>query len=186
MVDSPLQAAAKFRRAGARISAASKKGERNAAQFVKATILAGSPGRLRNVGKNGTRLGVNYKADPSGGTLVQASGPWQLIERDTKAHTIIGKGVGRVKRGSTKGLSKDARSAVRYGAKQNLYNALFGGPGGGGGKFLIDGNWYTGPIHHPGTQGKHPFARGVETARPGVPRLVDAEVKLVLLETFGL
>lgn len=47
-------------------------------------------GRLRNVGRSGTRLGVRY--DVKGATnptaLLRATGPWHLVENPIQAHTI--------------------------------------------------------------------------------------------------
>jgi hypothetical protein len=37
---------------------------------------------------------------------------------------------------------------------------------------IINGNVITGPVHHPGTKGKHPWRKGVELARPGIDRIL--------------
>lgn len=64
-----------------------------AAQTVKTSVqsqmaAAGvQNGKLRGVGKRGAKIGVRY--DVAGAkALVRATGPFQLIERDTKAHRI--------------------------------------------------------------------------------------------------
>jgi hypothetical protein len=64
---------------------------RIAAQATKQTIQATSPSRLRGVGKRGARLNVRYTLTTTAdnpAALVFATGPWQLIERDTKPHDI--------------------------------------------------------------------------------------------------
>jgi hypothetical protein len=55
-------------------------------------------GRLRNVGKSGGKLGVRYTligGDLKPVAIVRATGPWQIIEGDTKRHTIGPKGTRR-------------------------------------------------------------------------------------------
>ncbi len=59
--------------------------------FQKQVIVASSPGRLRNVGKKGARLGVKVTVRGGAGNavgVVRATGPWQIIEFDTKAHRL--------------------------------------------------------------------------------------------------
>lgn len=51
-------------------------------------------GRLRRVGKNGAKLSVRYKlhggsANPS--AIVEAVGPWQILNNPAKAHLIKSK-----------------------------------------------------------------------------------------------
>lgn len=64
-----------------------------AAQTVKTSVqsqmaAAGvQNGKLRGVGKRGAKIGVRYTITASK-ALVRATGPFQLIERDTKAHRI--------------------------------------------------------------------------------------------------
>jgi hypothetical protein len=64
-----------------------------AALAVKTSVTAAmaaagvNNGKLRGVGKKGAKVGVRY--DVAGNTaLVRATGPFQLIERDTKDHRI--------------------------------------------------------------------------------------------------
>jgi hypothetical protein len=67
-----------------------------AAKQAKETVLdeldrVASGRRLRNVGKKGGKLGVRYNLKAAGDSpsaTVKATGPWQIIERDTKGHTI--------------------------------------------------------------------------------------------------
>lgn len=153
MLDSPLVAAAKFRKAAERVARSSNRGEVKAALFVKKTILSISPARLRNVGKKGSKLGVGYRPNPGGGIFIGARGPWQIIERDTRAHLI----------GGGKSKLTEKRAYLQF----------------------ATGDIRLGPIHHPGTQGKHLFRKGVEIARPVVPLIIDAEVKVALISVFG-
>lgn len=65
-----------------------------AAQTVKTSVLtqlqiAGvQDQRLRGVGKRGAKIGVTYPPVTGNSTLVRATGPFQFIESDTKAHRI--------------------------------------------------------------------------------------------------
>lgn len=74
--------------------------------------------------------------------VVKAVGPLHLVERDTKAHEIQPKKKGR------------GRNAKR-----------------GGGIKLADGN-VRGLVRHPGTTGRHPFAKGVDAGRPKAVRVL--------------
>lgn len=69
----------------------------NKVAFAAKTILLGELGsavgsdlKLSGVGKSGVKLGVRYdvKGRTNATALLKATGPWQLIERDTKPHTI--------------------------------------------------------------------------------------------------
>lgn len=108
-----------------------------AAQTVKTSVqtqLAAAGvqnGKLRGVGKRGAKIGVRY--DVAGDTaLVRATGPFQLIERDTKAHRIP--------------KVRGARARKRVVA--------------------IPGVGVRAWANHPGTKGKHPWAKGVVAAIP--------------------
>ena len=62
--------------------------------LIKSTILAKSGRRLRGVGKRGAAIGVTYAVTETGSgaeSLIRATGPFQLIERDTAAHEIVPK-----------------------------------------------------------------------------------------------
>ena len=140
--------------------------------------LGGPRINLSGVGKNGANVGV-VMAPAGKDVVVKMTGPAQLIENDTKAHVIIGRNVGRL------GKGKGSRSAEnKRRAKQDLYNALFGGTGGGRLHFGGD-EWATGPIQHPGTKGKHPFAKGVETVRPVAPAIFDRGVNRGIRKAFN-
>lgn len=75
-----------------------------AAMEAKKAVLAEldkvtSGRKLRNVGKKGAKLGVNFKVTGDTAT-VKATGPWQIIERNTGPHRINRK-------------SKDKRRALK-------------------------------------------------------------------------
>lgn len=48
----------------------------------------------------------------------------------------------------------------------------------------IGNQWVTGPISHPGTEGKHPFERGVNTARVLAPKVYQRGVQVGLRKAF--
>lgn len=78
---------------------AQKIGVQRAAMVMKTVHIAGlnadAPGgRLRNVGKKGTKLGVKYTMhgganNPS--AIVEATGAWPILNNPTKAHLIRSK-----------------------------------------------------------------------------------------------
>lgn len=129
---------------------------RAAAQLTKETVLAGAPARLRGVGRNGARLNARYTLTTAGANpqaLVFAVGPWQLIERDTKPHQIP-------RQRSTRSFEGVYGHAVV--------------PGGAVGGVHGKGGVRT-RVHHPGTHGKHPWARGIVAAEPRVARLFERQ-----------
>ena len=74
--------------------AALKQAEKDGARKVAAgltatarrTTAAAAPGGRLNVGKRGARIGVRYDVRGNGEAIVRATGPYQLIERDTSGH----------------------------------------------------------------------------------------------------
>lgn len=173
MVDSPIQAAARFRRAAQRVDRENDRKVALAARFVAHVIEAGNPKDLRNARKRGnatTRgtpvaLSVWITRGPLTGLsgssrLIAGRGPWHLIEYDTTAHLI---GLGRRKETLGKAIGSKRRGFLRF-------------PG---------GDVRRGPVAHPGTKGKHGFENAAEKARPMVPRIIDGEVRRDLLASFG-
>jgi len=63
---------------------------KEASQATKEAVLKRAPARLSGVGKRGAKLGVRYNVSNSTEpkSLVFATGPFQLIENNTKAHRI--------------------------------------------------------------------------------------------------
>jgi hypothetical protein len=114
---------------------------RIAALAVKTSVLgqlqvAGvKDGKLRGVGKRGAKVGVSFTV--TGHTaIVKATGPFPLIESDTKAHRIP--------------RERGARGRRRYA--------------------VIPGVGVRAFANHPGTKGKHPWAKGVAAAQPAAAK----------------
>lgn len=107
-------------------------------------------GRLRNVGRSGSRVGVRYTLFDGNRAIVQATGPLQIIERDTKAHTIP----------RTAGTRRLRTAAGRLSRKRESTGSVLSGRK----VLVINGTPVMGPVNHPGTRGKHPFERGVAAA----------------------
>lgn len=149
---------------------------------VEANMRAavGADLRMSGVGKTGAKVGVRYdvKGRTNPTALLRATGPAHLIERDTRAHTIIPKTVGRTQGSRTKG--------ARLAAKQNLYDALFGGTVSGATKPLMLGNTgrFAYRVRHPGTRGKHPFEHGINRAAPVAQRVLATAATRSLAEVF--
>ena len=162
---SPLEYAGKMFRAGQAAGNAAQVGTAAGAALVKRTILAGSPSRLRNVGKTGRNLGVRYTVDtyPDGAkALIFATGPWQIIERDTRPHQI---------------------------PRQRVSDSFVGVFGhavipGGSEAFPHGKRGVRTKVNHPGTRGKRPFEKGVVAAQPLVPKVYAAAVEAHLRTIF--
>lgn len=179
----PAELAGKFARFESELVAAQRKGVTAGslliATAVRKEVAVATRGRnrLSGVGRNGAKVGVRYDVrgttNPVG--LVRATGPLHLIESDTAAHMILPRGVGRAQ-----GRSKAARRA----AKQSLYDALFGA-GGFSSATPLAMPW--GPrfrADHPGTKGKHPWAKGVSRSERLVLPAVQRETHVALLRSF--
>jgi hypothetical protein len=52
------------------------------------TRAIAASGALSGVGKGGARVGVKVESLKAGSAIVKATGPYQLIERDTAAHRV--------------------------------------------------------------------------------------------------
>lgn len=93
MADSILRFVEKTAKMGAELHTLEHRMAEIAALAVKTSVLtqmqaAGvDNGKLRGVGKKGARIGVRYDI-ANNKALVRATGPFHLLERDTKAHRI--------------------------------------------------------------------------------------------------
>jgi hypothetical protein len=130
------------------------KGVQKAALFTTRSIrdqirsATGGDMRMSGVGKRGTKLNAYYdvKGRVNPTALIKARGPLQLLERDTSPHEIRPR-----KRRKAKGQS--GRKALR----------------------LSDGN-FRGTVRHPGTRGKHPWAKGVAKSRGKTEQIFEDEI----------
>ena len=122
-----------------------------AALAIKASVLTAMSeagvknGRLRGVGKKGAKIGVRYDIQGrKNSALIRATGPFQLIERDTKAHRVpkLYKNQFSATNSPLLSIPKVSRSAKR-------------------GKIAIPGVGVRAWANHPGTKGKHPWDKGV-------------------------
>lgn len=145
-----------------KVADATKTGSRTtveaAASKAKAIIAEGAPGRLRNAGRNGANLGIRYQIQGAGTDVsarLHATGPWPLIESDTPAHTI--------------------RPKKRRGGRRS----------GRGGGVSVPGVGVFRLVHHPGTKGKHPWAKGVAQASPVVAREMSKKMANIGAAAFG-
>lgn len=154
------QFVAKLEAAQAGLSQAATVGVVSAARYAGRSVEAIMPNRLSGVGKRGARLGTRVYPPRRGAASVDAllrvTGPAQLIERDTAAHDI-------------------PRQRTAGGRRRRAANKVLAFP---------DGGFRRGPVHHPGTSGQHPFARGVTAALPAVGRIMDEPYAAVLRSIF--
>lgn len=91
---SPGELVRKLSKAGGAIDGAARDGVFKAALLVKTSVLSEMhTTRLRGVGKKGAKIGVRFdvKGTKNPTALIRATGPFHLLERDTKAHDITPK-----------------------------------------------------------------------------------------------
>jgi hypothetical protein len=114
--------------------------------------------KLRGVGSKtsraagGARVGVKYEVKQAT-AIVQGTGPLHLLERDTRDHMIPSTS-GSKRARTAAGRLSHKRQATGRSASANRTQIFLGNRSR---NFAA-----TGPVHHPGTRGKHPFERGVK------------------------
>lgn len=178
---SPVGLAEKLGKAAALYSKLDRVSVEAAAQTTKKTVQMIAPARLRNVGKNGSKLDVginigNY--DDGAQALVFAKGPWAIIEGNTKDHLIVpagAKGLGRGRK------SRHQNAGDLLGAGPTLRNLNIGF---GAGAVLKIGDGFAAYARHPGTRGQHPWARGTTAAQPLIRDVFQHAGSLPLLAVF--
>jgi hypothetical protein len=143
---------------------ATKKVAVGMADAIRAETRKAAPGGvLIGVSRKGAKVGVQALPAPSGDWLVKATGPFQLIERDTKGHQI-----------------PKTLAAAGSDKRKRQQRAGFRGR-----KVLsIPGIGYRRSVHHPGTQGKHPFEHGFGRYSPGVANVYQRQVAAAMQRTF--
>lgn len=123
--------------------------------------------RLSGVGKRGAAIGISSRQVGPTTYFVKATGPYQLIERDTVAHTEPRKVAGsRLRKGRKR---KDGTRGADVLRKRGV-------------TLSIPGIGYRQWAKHPGTKGKRPFATAVFTYSGTVPirfalKRVTADIK---------
>lgn len=147
-----------------------------AKRLITVEVAKAAPSMRMNVGKNGQRLRVYYVLLRNGETaVVQVRGPIHLLENPTKPHII---GAGRSRTASGRKFKNEAAGRLRTerAAKKAGRKFLSSGKGG---TFKA-----TGPVKHPGTKGKGPFAKGVKAFRPQAPKLLERGTDAMMRKVF--
>jgi hypothetical protein len=118
-------------------------------------------GKLRGVGKKGAKVGVRY--DLLGNTaLVRATGPFHLLERDTKPHRI--------------GQQKSLSGLPLVNASGQDIRKRYA---------VIPGVGVRAWANHPGTKGKHPWEKGVIGAVPAAEKAQSVALYQTLQKAYG-
>lgn len=133
----------------------------HAAEISRATggdsVLSGF-----NQGKGG-RVGARFdvRPGPTPYVVLRATGPMQLIERDTDGHVIRSRRLtGRGRRGFV-GPTLPGQFRRRRGIGPQLRAVID-----------IPGIGYRYSARHRGTKGKHPWEKGKKRARPAMTRVI--------------
>lgn len=167
------------------VPAANRKATLQAAMVVKKSTLdrmrvaSGGDLKLSGVGKKGARIGVRYdiNGQVSANALVKATGPVQLVENRTHAHVIGPKGVKGGKR-----LKNGTRNRTGMSQRQRAIDegtAVYKR-----GQVLFFGGRFSAYAYHPGTAGKHPWAKGIKEATPKTPKVYQDAYHRALTEAF--
>lgn len=167
-------------RAAREIALANRTAISDAALILKRSIekerdhAVGADGRLSGVGKRGAKLGVGYdiKGTNNPTALLQARGPWQLVERDVQPHIVGAKSLGT--RASIRKRAGGGRGAFA-GLKPRA-----------GAKALAFGGLYRATARHPGTRGKQPWQRGIDAGYDPALRRLQTVYRHALKKAVGL
>lgn len=140
-------------------------------ESVRASLGSIAPGLklsgVRGSGKIGARFIAGNTGEGRATALVVATGPVQLIERDTKAHDVFARAGGTTVLGLD-GTLDSRRRGVQRGGKKALYGKGFEHP-------------VMGRVHTSGTRGQHPFEKGVEAAKPLVARAMSVALHRAII-----
>lgn len=144
-------------------------------------------GRLRNVGKNGARLGVRSQQVNVGGQMrsefvVKATGPWQLVENGTVPHGIGPRswgGTRKARRQLAEELAAEPGSRGQVAAFTRHRRRA-----GKGAEALKIGGTLREYAMHPGTRGKHPWKIGKDYAQRTVPLAVAEQIRAEIRQVF--
>lgn len=155
----PLVVALKIQRFAGEIPELEREILNQSALVIKKSVtesLRGVAPRLRlNVGKKGASVGVRYEVQPHS-ALVRATGPVHLLESDTKAHRIPREKIGR--------------GRARRVNRKPIY---------------IPGVGIRASAMHPGTKGRHPWARGVTDGLAKTDQANGAALRKTVKKVFG-
>lgn len=178
MATSVADLVSKLGKAAEAVDRSSDIGIKSASARMKRTI-EGSRDRVtgdgRLSGAGNANLGVSYTLRP-GSALVKATGPWQLIENDTRSAGIVTGRVGRVK----------GRGAKRANRERNL-NIAFGAVGSLSGVKPLA--WPGAPhpfarVKDAPTKGQKPWAKGVERGTPAATAEIRNSTRNAVIGAF--
>lgn len=143
-----------------------RKGALQATTIIRREISSAAPGGTLKMNGKRKKIGASFTMLSGARVRISATGPLHLLERDTKQHYIP--------RAAQKSLI-----SYRLNKKTGQLSAVQRKRRGraGQGKVLnIPGIGFRRMVLHPGTKGKHPFAKGVDEARAKVGRTILTEV----------
>lgn len=158
MATTPKVFAAKMTTLAAGMPKTAEAGVGASCLLVKKSVLAVAPDRMRNVGKKGVRLAVRYRFLQTGPRAVAA----------------------------IRAVPPGPWSMIEYGTRPHDIPKQ-GRRRKSTGKRLKfpDGEFRTGPVKHPGSRGRGPWAKGVAAALPMCPAVFDKAVKAEMAALFG-
>jgi len=173
------QLAGKLNRVSSNLTSTTQKATGSACKAAKDVFLVsvsgatGGDAKLSQVGKNGARLGVNYRVVGKGDDVqgrVRATGPWHLVEYAINAHLITSKRAGGSRRSRARRFEEGAT-----------------GEGIGGGRSAMLRTPY-GPrpyVIHPGTRNpKKPWQRAVPVVTKIVPIAYQKAINELMVGVF--
>lgn len=183
------QIAAQLQACGSAVMENQREAVDSAAFILKSAIQGelqraiGSDQQMSNVRKKTSReaAALNLRYDLKGTTnptaLLRATGPWGLVEYNVGPHRIFP----RLEGIASRGVKRADRAQM---IRQRQLNQAFGARGTYRGKrpMPMPGGRFAYSANHPGTTGKHPFAKGMAKATPRAM----AELNTVILRGVAM
>lgn len=158
-MSTPAQVASKFHRLAADIQNMDRNILNATAlelkRSVQGTLAVAAPRGRLNVGKKGAKVGVRFDLPAPHKAVVRMTGPAHLLESDTQAHRI-------------------PRGTIGRGRRQRANTK----------KIFIPGVGVRAYANHPGTRGKHPWAKGIRLSLPKVDQVGGKVVHQTVAKVF--
>lgn len=134
--------------------------------IIRAEIRSAAPsGQLKMNGKKPRKIGASFKMLTGPRASISAEGPLHLVERNTAAHY------------EPRGFASSRVSYRLRGGRLVATEKKRRGRGAAKASGVsIPGIGFRRYVLHPGTKGKHPFAKGAALARPKAGRTILTEV----------
>lgn len=179
----------KINQAGATVKKAQRATVTEAVNDAKASILRNTPTHhlarvnARAGRTGGAKLGAstNVKGSDKPTAILKATGPWQILDHDAKAHTIVSARV----RGAKAKAAKGGALLAAFGLDATELGASVASAQRGRGGVNIAGVGWRRYAHHPGHKGKGTWKRAEPAAMDAATRRLTGRTTDLVKQAFA-